>query len=77
MARIHVRRPAIGEKLVEIRDAPVRNHHHTRQRAGILVHIGVRGTGDERKIAGGKRWIDLFDWCADGDETQTEQIGEG
>src|SRR5919198_2643778 len=68
VARID-RRPAAAQELVEVGEPPIRQKHHPRQRARILVHVSILGTCDETEIAGLERGVDLFHRHASGDET--------
>src|SRR6266496_3247651 len=62
---------------LEIGEPPVREHHHPRQRARVLVDVGLLGAAQERQIAGLERLVDLLDRNAGRDHAHPEKVGEG
>ncbi len=76
LRRIDIRGPTVRDEIVEFRKRPVTDHHHARQRARILVDIGVLGACDEIQVAGLEFLVDLLDRHAGRDDPYAEQVRE-
>ena len=66
--------PAGTKDFIEIRRTPVREQHHARQCARILVDIRVAGAPDEDEIAGLERAVDFLDRHAGCNEPYPKKI---
>ena len=72
-ARINIG-PAATQDLGKIGKLPLRDQHHARQRARILIDVRILGMRKEFQVARLERRIDLVDRHAGGDEPHPQKI---